>query len=144
LGCKDQLRSVIETKDPKVEQQLLEGFHQVEDGTWRWTMQEFAVLLRAPPGAAERGAELRVTVAVPEVLLQRLGASTTLSCKVNEIALTPETYTKPGKQEFHRPVAPFAGPVARLACRLDKALPPDPVDARERGIVAHGFALLAH
>ena len=55
VGATDEetpkMRSVLAMGDPKVEPQLVKGFHGVEAGAWRWTEKQFTVALRPPFGA---------------------------------------------------------------------------------------------
>ena len=48
------MQSVLNMGDPKVESQLVTGFHGIEAGAWRWTEKQFTVALRTPFGAARR------------------------------------------------------------------------------------------
>jgi hypothetical protein len=52
------LLSVVQMTDPAASAQLIRGFYPPEASAWRWTMQNFSVALKPPPGAAEKGAKL--------------------------------------------------------------------------------------
>src|SRR5947209_9176076 len=52
------LATVLNTADPRVAPQLIRGFHTVEGNAWRWTAGEFAVMLKPPAGADQKGATL--------------------------------------------------------------------------------------
>ena len=69
VGATDEetpkMHSVLTMGDPKVEPQLVKGFHGVEAGAWRWTEKQFTVALRPPFGAAQKGAKLTVKLTDP-------------------------------------------------------------------------------
>ena len=37
------MQSILNMGDPKIEPQLVNGFHGVEAGAWRWTAKQFTV-----------------------------------------------------------------------------------------------------
>ena len=84
--------SVLNMGDPKVEPQLVKGFHGVEAGAWRWTEKQFTVALRPPFGASQKGAKLTVKLTVPPVTIEKL-KSISLSATAGGTALPPETYS---------------------------------------------------
>jgi hypothetical protein len=131
------LATVVHVADPKAVPQLLKGFHEVEQGSWRWTMGKFAVLLRVPDNAAQKKVELQMKFSVPEPVIQKL-TSVTLSASVNKVPLAPVTYTKPGEYVFSRevPAQALSGETATVEFTLDKVLAPGAVDTRELGVVA--------
>ena len=59
VGATDEetpkMQSVLNMGDPKVEPQLVTGFHGIEASAWRWTAKQFTVALRPPFGSARRG-----------------------------------------------------------------------------------------
>lgn len=134
--------SALGMGDPHTAIQLTQGFYNLEANTWRWTMKNFTVQLRTPPGAAESGAALSFKFNIPETVSKRLG-SLTLSATVNGIALAPETYAKAGNYTYARPVAANAlsADVSTIAFALDKALPPGDKDARELGVISISVGL---
>lgn len=137
-----RLSAVVHTADPKTAAQLVKGFHDVEGNAWRWTAKQFAVTLHVPPGSNLAGARLVLNFSVPEVIATRLGA-VTLSARIGEARLTPETVSGAGEYIYARevPAAALAGETALVEFSLDKALPPGSADARELGIVASTIAL---
>ncbi len=130
------LVSMVQVADPQASQQLLKGWHGVEQGAWRWTMGQFSVLLRPPQTAATKGAVLQLKLAVPDPVIAKL-QSITLSAKVNDVALAPESYTKPGEYTYSRevPAKALQGEAAEVQFTLDKVLPPGAADARELGVI---------
>ncbi len=119
---------------PKVAAKLLQGWHALEQNSWRWTEREFSAAIELP--AAGRPATLRLEFLLPPPLLARLH-SITLSAKVNGVALLSETYNTPGAQVYVRRIPPPAltPSEAHVDFQLDKALPVEESDRRERGVV---------
>ncbi|MBI3698725.1 MAG: class I SAM-dependent methyltransferase [Acidobacteria bacterium] len=119
---------------PESNAQLLEGWHELEGGSWRWTERRFVVALKTP--APGRPATLRLKFLLPPELLARLH-SVTLSATVNGVPLAPQTYTGAGDQIYARsvPAAALAAESVRVEFQLDRALAPDEADHRERGLV---------
>ena len=136
-----RLMSTVYTADPNAAPQLLSGFYQVEDYSWRWTGQRFSVVLRPPEGAG-RAANLVVQLAVPDVVIQKLH-SITLSAAVRGAQLDPETYTKPGDYKYTRAIARklLASEESRIDFQLDKVMPPAGQDVRQLGIVVTSIGL---
>ncbi len=130
------LAAVVHVADPKTSFQLLKGFYALEGNTWRWTARQFSVALRAPAGAREKGATLRLKVNVPEPIASKLGAMT-LSAQVEGLRLEPETFPRAGDYEYarHVPPAAFKADSITVDFSLDKALPPGDVDQRELGVI---------
>ena len=52
------LVSTLKMSDPSAKHQLAKGFYQLEANAWRWTAGDFSVVLKTPPGAAQKGATL--------------------------------------------------------------------------------------
>ena len=104
---------------PEPRTQLAEGWHVLENGAWRWTMRRFSIL--AAPGVRT----VRLKVTVPEVLA------------------IPVTMTGPGASHVlsrrgdHECVftLPDAAEERVIEFEVNRVLPPDEQDGRERGIV---------
>lgn len=137
-----QLATAIHVADPRSAAQLVGGFHDVEQNAWRWTTGKFAVMLRTPRGAAEKGAVLRLKFSVPEPVLAKL-KTVSLSASIDGTTLTPETFTQPGEFTYEREVpAPLmARDSAKIDFFLDKSLPPGSVDQRELGVIVSSVGL---
>ncbi|MGH9628286.1 MAG: hypothetical protein ACRD7E_08105 [Bryobacteraceae bacterium] len=137
-----QLLSMVHVADPRSAVQLLKGFHEIEQNSWRWTMGEFAVVLKRPGGAAEDGASLQMKISVPDVLIDRLGP-VTLSAEVNGAALEPESYKTAGEFTYTRslPASMLTEEAVPVRFVLDKHLPPSPADHRELGIIVSVIGL---
>ncbi len=135
-------QTMIQASDEKAAAQLIKGFYAVEQGRFRWTMGQFAVTLRPPLKASERGARLVLSLGIPEAVVQKL-KSMKLTASVDGMALPEETYTKPGAFVYSRdvPAQALAKRVVTASFALDKCLPPSEADRRELGVVvtAVGF-----
>ncbi len=134
---KSALATVVHVADPRTSSQLLSGFYDVEQGSWRWTGKKFSVVLAIPENVAQKQISLVFKMAVPEPVIQKL-KSVTLTASVNGVALAPEIYRRPGEYVFTREVSAKAlgGASAQIDFVLDKALPAGPNDSRELGLVA--------
>jgi hypothetical protein len=133
--------TAIRMSDPQAEPQLLAGFHQIEQNAWRWTAREFAVSLRGPFLASQRGAVLHLVFSIPEPI-NKLGPLT-LKATVGGIALPPERYAAAGKTEYVREVPPsaFTSDMVKIEFATDRFLPPGPVDKRELSVIVEEIAL---
>jgi hypothetical protein len=135
-GESPRMASVVHVADPRVEQQLVSGFHAIEQNSWRWTEERFSVVLRSPRDAAQKGALLQLKFVVPEPVVKRLGA-VALEASIGDKSLGKESYTQDGEFTYVRQVPPEllqADPV-RVNFWVDKALPPSPTDARQLGLI---------
>jgi len=153
LGCKrkqaqsfekgaPELASTVHLGDPRVADQLVSCFHQIEANAWRWTARQFIVVLRAPAGSGQLGAGLQVHLTVPPVVIEKLSAIT-LSASIGDGALAPETYSKPGDYVYQRdvPANLIQSGAVRIEFQLDKSMPGGLVDQRELGIVVSSIGL---
>ena len=131
---------MLHVADPKAAAQLLEGWHEVEGGSWRWTRRHFSVSMSVP--APGRVATLRLRFSIPPPHIKRLGLLT-LSASVNGAGLPASSYDSPGDQVYSAPVPASAlqGTTAQIEFELDKAVPPTPSDARELGVIVSSISL---
>lgn len=131
-----QLASVVHVADPRASGQLVSGFYDIEQNAWRWSASKFAVLLRPPRGAAQKGATLQLKFSVPQPVIDHV-KTVSLMCSVNGTSLAPESYTQAGEFVYTRDVPPpaLAGEAAKVEFSLDKFLAPGQVDQRELGVV---------
>jgi hypothetical protein len=137
-----KMMSVLNMGDPKVEPQLIKGFHGIEAAAWRWTEKEFTVALRPPFGSGQKGAKLTVRLTVPAVAIEKL-KTVSLSATAGGSALPPETYTTAGDYLYVReiPASLLAGDSLRVDFQLDKAMAPNPPDIRELGLIVLNVGL---
>ncbi len=135
-------QTMVQASDAKASAQLIQGFHALEQGRYRWTMGHFSVTLRPPLLASERGARLILKFVVPEPVIQKL-KSIKLSANVDGVALPEETYTKPGGYVYSQevPAQALGKRLVTVSFALDKYLAPSDADRRELGVVvtAVGF-----
>jgi hypothetical protein len=142
LGCNRKADgphtlSIVQMGDPQAQTQLVSGFYPIEAGSWRWTKQQFSVVLAPPPGAAQKGAWLRLRVTAPDALIAKVG-TIALSASVNGQPLPPETYSAAGTYTYERdvPAGLLTGGSAKVDFLLDKVMPPAGRELRDLGIVA--------
>jgi len=130
------LTSTLKMNDPSAKQQLTKGFYNVES-TWRWTAGNFSVLLKVPPGAAQKGATLSLALVASEAILKDVH-SQSLTATIGTKALKTEKYLDPGGHTFSAdvPAALLTGDTVTIDFSLDNALPPGPTDRRELGVIA--------
>ena len=139
-----QMLSVVNVADPRATPQLVRGFYGLEDNQWRWTMSKFAVTLRPPAGAAQKGATLILKFAIPDPIIANV-RSTTLTVSVNGAAIAPQTFSKAGEYVYSRdvPAAALGGDAVTVEFSLDKFMKPTGPDQRELAIVATSIGLEA-
>jgi hypothetical protein len=130
------LATMVNAADPRTAAQLVKGFHSVEQNAWRWTTGDFAVTLKPPAGAAQKGATLTLKFVVADAVLAKL-KSMTLSATANGEKLAPETYTKSGEYTYARdvPASALKAEVVNVEFTLDKFLPASPEDQRDLGVI---------
>jgi hypothetical protein len=136
--------SVVKVGDPRGAVQLIRGFHNVENGSWRWVTKNFTASLHPPAGSATNGATLELKFTLPEAIFSQLGAMT-IRARVAATDLTPETYSKAGDYTYSRDLPPSAlqGDMVTVEFFTDKALPPSATDDRELSIIVTSAGLLA-
>lgn len=136
VAAPPSVASMIHMGDPKAAGQLISGFHDIENHAWRWTMRQFSVVLRPPPGSAHKDAVLTLNLTVPPVVLQEQKAIT-IFASIDGHKLPDETWSKPGEYAYKRdvPASLLTSDTVRVDFVLDKAIPPGAKDARELGIV---------
>jgi hypothetical protein len=138
----DQILSVVAMSDPRSTLQLIKGFHNLEQGTWRWTKGQFSVTLRVPPEARKDGGVLEVQLTVAESLLQHI-KPVTLTAKVNGVELEPQSFTASGQHFYRRPVPASAIDMEAVTIdfSLDNYLKEGQLESRELGIIVTSFGL---
>jgi hypothetical protein len=136
------LTSVIYTGDPDAAPQLVDGFFEIEEYSWRWTAQTFSVVLRPPGGVTGEKAALVVNLAIPAIEIDQLGR-VTLTAGLGRSLLSPEIFTKPGSYTYTREIsgALLTKENIRVDFRLDKAMRSPGPDVRELGIIVKSISL---
>jgi hypothetical protein len=140
-----QLVSMIHAADPRAAIQLVRGFYDIEQNSWRWTMGKFAVTLRPPAGASKNGAVLQLKFAVPDAVIDDRLKSVTLKASISGVAMDPETYTKSGEYVYSRevPASSLTGETVTVDFALDKFLAAGMVEQRELGVVLTTVGLIS-
>jgi hypothetical protein len=136
--------STIFAGDPNVASQFAKGFYGVEQNAWRWTGKDFAVELAPPLNSSQKGAQLVMKLAVPDVVLQKVN-SMQLSASIQGANLEPQLYTKSGQYTFTRdvPAEKLHADVVRIDFSLDHVLPPTGGDVRQLGLIVSEVGLIA-
>jgi len=136
--------SAIKVADPAVAGQLVSGFHEVERNAWRWTAHEFAVTLRPPFTASQKGAILKVNFNLPDTVFSKKGPIT-LSARIGATALSSVRFDKPGPQTYTSDVPPSALAVdpLRIDFTTDKFIASGEADKRELALIVQSVALEA-
>jgi tRNA (mo5U34)-methyltransferase len=127
--------------DPGLTASLLEGWHGLEQGNWRWTERRFSAELTVPD-LASSAALLELRFVYPECAKPREGPLG-LRASLNGVPLPEAKYSTTG-EHFYRATVPAARLQARTAIvtfELDHALAPDAIDLRERGITVSNIGL---
>ena len=144
-NVKAPLVSSLKMSDPSAKEQLAKGVYGLENGMWRWTGGNFTIMLKTPPGAAQKGATLTLNLSVAEPVLKDVH-SQSLTASVGAKALKTEKYPDPGAHTFTAdvPVTLLTGDTVAIDFSLDNALPPGPTDRRELGIIITAVSLDAN
>ncbi len=140
-GAETVLLSSVNVADPKAEEQLIDGFHGLENGAWRWTAQRFAVALQ-PPGNHAGSSFLEMRFTVPEVIAQRFGGAKILA-RVNGSELAPESFAGQGEFVYSKEVSAdvLGDEPARVEFEIENAVPAGEIDLRELGVIVTSIAL---
>jgi len=129
--------SYINPGDLRAKPQLLSGWHEIEDGSWRWMSREAEAMLGVPSGAAPA---FELHLFFPPDHMRKAGGPVVVTVLLNGAPLAEETYTDPGgyTQSKAVPVGLLAPPV-KVTVRLSRAAPPTATDQRELGAVVSGL-----
>jgi tRNA (mo5U34)-methyltransferase len=106
--------------------QLVDGWHVLENGAWRWTARCFSVAV--VPGAQR----LNLKVTAPP----NLELPITLTARVEGATIGTHALAVTGDFECAQHVPP--GDEVLVEFELDRALWPDAMDGRERGVIVRG------
>jgi len=107
---------------------LLEGWHPLEQNSFRWTERRFSIELRRAPSAAFSALRFDFRLAAP--------GPVTLSAAVNGIAVPPATFVEEGNQSYpiQVPREALATSPIRFDFTVDKCLPAG-LDERELALL---------
>jgi 2-polyprenyl-3-methyl-5-hydroxy-6-metoxy-1,4-benzoquinol methylase len=118
--------------------ELLQGWHPPEGTGWRWTGRQFSV--RADVKDLRLARVLRMKVFVAEEL-SPAGDPVVLSIRANGRELTPACFEKPGVHTLVRMLDVSTEGDLYLEFRLNRALPVDPEDGRELGVIVSSLVV---
>lgn len=118
------LRSRIRFPDMHV--RIMEGWHRLEEESWRWTKKEFSFEVLLPDSI--RTSEFALAVVLPEFL-----GPVAVSCEANG-ALAGRQTLEPGEHEFRGVFPPAPGPY-ELRFRVQHGFTPAPPDRRDLGLI---------
>jgi tRNA (mo5U34)-methyltransferase len=108
---------------------LLEGWHPLEQTSFRWTERRFSVELKRPPlvNLSTFRFDFRLMIAGP----------VTLNVKVNGIDLPPATYTAEGEHSYSAklPRQALKHTSIRIEFEVDKCFPSETLDERELALL---------
>ena len=112
---------------------------------WRWTAGNFTIVLKTPPGAAQKGAALTLNLSAADAVLKEVH-SQNLTASIGPKVLKTEKYADPGAHTFAAdvPAALLTGDTVTIDFSLDNSLPPGAVDRRELGIIVTAASLDAN
>jgi hypothetical protein len=136
------LDSIVHMSDPRTAVQLVSGFHEIEQNSWRWTMSKFAVVLKPPAGSEKQGARLVAKISVPEPVIQRV-KQTRLTASAGRTVLGSQVYSSAGEFTFvvDVPASALGEDTVTFDFSLDRFLIPGAVDTRELGLVVSSIGL---
>jgi tRNA (mo5U34)-methyltransferase len=109
--------------------QLVDGWHVLENGAWRWTKREFSLRV------AKGGERLSLAVTAPGNLTLPL----TLTASVGGATIATHGFEAPGEYECAQMVP--AGEDVLVEFSLDHVLEAEDTDRRDRGIVVRAIEL---
>lgn len=141
---KSGLVSNLIVGNPKLAAQIKSGFHQVEEGGWRWVAGKFVVELRPPFASQKLGATLTLKGSLPEVLFAKTGPIH-LRAKLNQTELPKLEFTKVGDflYQVDVPASALSSDQILVEFTADKSLPPNtfPNDGRELALIVTSISL---
>ncbi len=134
VGVPEPTASYLTMSAPEAEGHLMLGFHQLEQGQWRWIGPRAMAVLRAPD--FETGAaNFELSFHIPETAPAR-----TVTIEINGERIAAETYPGPGAYTIQTPVAVEPGEAVTVEISVDRGFRVAG-DSRELGIIvtALGF-----
>ena len=112
--------------------ELLQGWHQTEIAGTRWTERVFAARVNLTTSAGPD--RLLMRVYVPEDLLANVGPQR-LEIAIDGTPAAPVMLERSGYHDIVRRFRAQGRQSIVVSCQVDKALPPDAQDPRERALV---------
>jgi len=114
---------------PRYSIQLLEGWHGLEQNSFRWTERRFSIQIKRPPLLKFSTLRFTFRLTVP--------GPVALSARVNGIAVRAETFIDRGEHSFTIQLPRRAQGVSPIHFdfNVDKCLPADGIDERELALL---------
>lgn len=109
---------------------LQDGWHELEEQTWRWTARRFSLTIS---GIANSSARLVLPFVVTESVLG--GGALRLQATANGVPLPAEVFSEPGLCRFAARIDNIAEGLVELVFEADRSLAPDSADRRERALI---------
>ncbi len=134
--------SALKMNDPAAPAQIVKGISALENNSWRWTGGNFSFVLKTPPGAAQKGGTVSLTLVVSEAVLKQVH-SQTLTAAIGDKTLGTQKFTEAGNYTFAAdvPAAALTTDTVTVDFSLDNSLAPSASDRRELGVIATAVAL---
>ncbi|MFL6463663.1 MAG: hypothetical protein ACJ73N_04550 [Bryobacteraceae bacterium] len=139
----NSLSSTVSVAEPKVTSQLLWGFHELSDNSWRWTTRKFTVALQRPVGSEQSGAQIHLRFFVPDHEIKALGPIK-LTAQIVAYRLRSMRIRQGGSYEYivDVPTGALFADILSVDFSLNKAMPPSERDARELGVVVSAIQIV--
>ena len=136
------LLSTVNMGDPNAAVQLVKGFHNIEEHSWRWTMGRFSIIFHPPEGASTKRTQLVLHGNIPDSILKRLGP-VTLTALIQTDPLGSVTVANPGPVTLTAlvPAENLKGETVTFDFVLDKFIPAGTIDPRELGMILTSVSL---
>ena len=136
------LSSNVNVADPEIKSQLLWGFYELSENSWRWTARKFTVALQRPSGSERSGAKLHLRFYIPDEQVKQLGPIR-LRAQLSANRFSSMTIRRGGLYEYvcDVPKEALYADILPVDFVLSKAAPPSQRDARELGIVVSSIRI---
>ena len=131
------LSHFIAMNDPAVDANLVSGFREKSEGTWRWAREHPVMRFNLPPLGHAR---FTMVFVLPDATFPITGPLT-LTVSVNGHALAPARFDKAGEHEFQCdvPAEYLKTGVNLVAIEPDKAVAPNPGEKLSFVLIRAGF-----
>lgn len=130
------LQSAVHMADPGVTSQLIRGFHELEQNSWRWTAGAFSIAFGPPADSRKRGGHLVLRCSVPEALISRVG-NVTLTARLDGKTLGTLLWKQAGEYTFTAPIPAslLQNEIVTIDFSLNPFLKAGQAETRELGLI---------